>query len=171
MKPAVRVIVVSLVLAVALSAPARAGHSLGGGVEYLKTVGDIKDAEGFDSNAFGFIGSYQFSIALVKLEGDVEWVPDFGGSGKSLIQPQAYALIGGGLLYGGLGIGTGYIDGGWWSNPFYALRAGVNLGLAGVSVDVFGLYRFQNADYLDSVDQTDLDSITFGALLRFDLGK
>jgi hypothetical protein len=152
MKPAVRVIVVSLVLAVALSAPARAGHSLGGGVEYLKTVGDIKDAEGFDSNAF-------------------EWGPDFGGSGKSLIQPQAYALIGGGLLYGGLGIGTGYIDGGWWSNPFYALRAGVNLGLAGVSVDVFGLYRFQNADYLDSVDQTDLDSITFGALLRFDLGK
>jgi hypothetical protein len=163
-------IIVSLLFAGVIGAPAQAGHRLGGGVEYLKTLGDIKDTEEFDSNAFGFLGSYQYSAGLFKIEGDVEWVPDFGGSSKSLFQPQAYVLIGG-LIYGGAGIGTGYIDGDWWSDPFYALRAGVDFTLGGLDLDAFALYRFQDVEYLEGFGKSDLDSITFGAVVRFGLGK
>lgn len=163
---------ISLALLGALVPPANAGHRVGGGLEYLRTLGDIKDdptVPEFDENAFGFIASYQYATGLFKLEGDVEWILDYGGSDKSLIQPQAYALIGG-LIYGGVGIGTGYFDGDWWSDPFYALRAGVDLALGGLDLDVFAVYRFQDTEMLEGMGKSDLDSITFGALVRFQIG-
>lgn len=148
---------------------ATAGSSLGAGIHYLRTVGGIKDDPNIDWNAdsFGFVGSYQFSLPLVKIEGDLEWVPDFGGSDKSLFQPQAYGLIGG-LLYGGLGIGVGHFDGDWL-DPFYALRAGVSLGLTKLSVDVNINYRFQSTDVGEVVRDADLDQFTLGAIVRFDI--
>jgi hypothetical protein len=154
----------------ALAAPAEAGHRLGGGLEYLETLGDIKDAEGFDSSAFGFLASYQHAGPLLKLEADVEWLLDYGGTDKSLIQPQAYVLLGQ-LFYGGVGIGIGSFDGEWQSDPFYALRAGADIALGGVDLDVFGLYRFQDAEVIEGLDESDLDSVTFGALLRLDVGR
>jgi hypothetical protein len=144
---------------------ASAGSSLGAGIHYLRTVGDIKDQPDWDSNAVGFLGSYQLSFPLVKIEGDLEWVPNFGGSDKSLFQPQAYGLIGG-LIYGGLGIGTGRFDGDWL-DAFYALRAGVSLGLAGIAVDGFLSYTFQSSKFSDFVDEVSLDQFTLGAIARF----
>jgi hypothetical protein len=154
------VVLVSLTLAV----PATAG--LGVGVHYLKTVGDIKDSAGWDKNALGFIGSYQHGAGLLKLEGDVEWVNDYGGSDHSMIEPQAYALVGN-HLYGGAGIGIGYIDDGWQDAPFYALRAGYALGLTSLTLDGFASYRFQNANALQGLTSEDLDTITFGLIARF----
>ena len=104
----------------------------------------------------------------VHFEGDVEFVPDYLGSDEMLYQPQAYALIGG-LIYGGAGIGIGYLDGEWFDNPFYALRAGVDLPVGNLHVDVNANYRFLSSKAFDSVDDKDLDSVTFGAIVRFDL--
>ena len=147
-----------------LTVPAFAG--LGAGVHYLKTVGDIKDDPNWDKNAFGLIGSYQHGAGLLKLEGDVEWVNNYGGTDHSMIEPQAYALIGS-HLYGGAGIGIGYIDNGWQDAPFYALRAGYVLGLSSLALDGFASYRFQKVDALQGLTSDDLDTVTFGLIARF----
>ena len=158
-------LVVSLVLAGALAAPAQAAGRFGGGLHYLRTLGDIKDNDEFDENAFGFLASYQYDFLVLKVEGDVEWILDYGGSGNALIQPQAYALLGN-FIYGGVGIGIGYFDGEWWSDPFYALRAGANLTLAGLDFDAYVLYRFQDAEVFEGFGEQDLNSLTFGAQIR-----
>ena len=166
MKRYVTVAVFAVVLAtLSLTVPAAAG-SLGAGIHYLKTVGDIKDSAGWDKNALGFIGSYQHGAGLVKLEGDVEYINDYGGSDHSMIEPQAYALVGN-SLYAGAGIGIGYIDDGWQDAPFYALRAGYALGLTSLKLDGFASYRFQNANALQGLDSEDLDTVTFGVIARF----
>ena len=159
-----------LLLSAAAAGPVGAELYIGGGIEYLRTLGDIKDEDEFDPNALGFIVSLLGDAGPIRLEGDLEWIPDFGGTGENLIQPQAYAMIGT-LIYGGAGIGTGYFDGEWWEEPFYALRAGANLKLAGIDLDVFALYRFLDAEVLEELGESDLDSITFGAMIRFSLGR
>ncbi len=169
MRRSLCLLVVSLVLAGALAAPALAAGKFGGGVHYLNTLGDIKDDDEFDENALGFLASYQHDFLMLKVEGDVEWILDFGGTGNALIQPQAYALLGD-FIYGGVGIGTGYFDGEWWSEPFYALRAGVDFNLGGMDLDAYALYRFQNTDVFEDLEDVDLNSITFGAQIRFQLG-
>ena len=169
MRRSLCLLIVSLVLAVALAAPAQAGQRIGGGVHYLKTLGDIKDTPEFDDNAFGFLASYQYATAMFKVEGDVEWILDYGGSSNALIQPQAYLLLGD-MIYGGAGIGIGYFDGEWWSDPFYALRAGVDFTLGGLDLDAYALYRFLDTEVFEDFGTQDLDSITFGALIRFSIG-
>ena len=166
MRHPVAIALFAVVLATsALTAPAAAG-SLGAGVHYLKTVGDIKDDPNWDKNALGFIGSYQHGAGLLKLEGDVEWINDFGGTDHSMIQPQAYVLVGS-SLYAGAGIGIGYIDNGWQDSPFYALRAGYALPLAAFKLDGFASYQFQNTKALEGLTSDDLDSVTFGLIARF----
>lgn len=169
MKRSLKMVALVLAVLVVFSVQAQAGHRIGGGVQYLKTLGDIKDHPDFDEHAFGFLASYQFAAGLFKIEGDIEWIPDFGGTDKSLWQPQAYALLGG-LIYGGVGIGSGYFDGDWFSEPFYALRVGVDLALGGLDFDVFTLYRFQDAEFYQDLGESSLDSLTFAALIRFAIG-
>lgn len=146
--------------------PLQAGTRFGGGIHYLRTLGDIKDTPGFDENAMGFMGSALLTTPLIKIEGDIEYIPNFGIDNKDMWQPQAYALIGN-FIYGGVGIGIGYIDGGWQDNPFYALRAGVDFFLAGLDLDAFASFRFQKVNDLKYSGNDDLNSITFGVLVRF----
>jgi len=153
------------VVLVTFAVPAVAG-SLGAGVHYLKTVGDIKDDPNWDKNALGFIGSYQHGAGLLKLEGDVEWINDFGGTDHSMIQPQAYVLVGS-SLYAGAGIGIGYINDSWQDSPFYALRAGYAMPLGAFKLDGFASYQFQNTKALEGLTSDDLDSVTFGLIARF----
>ena len=47
-----------------------AGTRFGGGIHYLKTMGDIKDHPDFDDNAIGFMGSVLFTGPLARLEDD-----------------------------------------------------------------------------------------------------
>jgi hypothetical protein len=131
-------------------------------------VGDIKDDENIDDSNFNFVASAKFPGGLFSFEADVEFVPDYLGSDEMLYQPQLFALIGG-MLYGGAGIGWGYIDGEWFDDPFYALRAGVDFPLGSLHLDVNANYRFLTTSAFDEVDDEDLDSVTFGAILRFDL--
>ncbi len=163
-----RLALASLVLAAAVltSLPRPAEGGIGVGVHYLKTVGDMKNTAGFDENSLGLIGSYQHSISMLRLEGDVEWINNYGGSDHSMIQPQAYVLIGS-RLYGGAGIGIGYIDNSWQDAPFYALRAGLTFPLAKLELDAFASYQFQNASTLQGLTNEDLDAVTFGLIARF----
>jgi hypothetical protein len=163
----VRAIVWLAVLPVLLlAAPTdAAGLRLGGGVHYLRTVGDIKDDADFDENSLGFLGSLMLPLPLVRVEGIVEWIPDYGGQ-NSMIQPQAWALLGTGL-YAGVGVGIGYSDGEWQENEFWALRAGLNLPLGGLDLDGFATYRIQSTAELEGLGKKDLDAVTFGAILRF----
>ena len=70
-------------------------------------------------------------------------------------------------IYGGAGIGIGHIKGEWQSDPFYALRAGVDLPLTLMDFDVFGTYQFQKVQDVKNLTGDDLDSVTFAAVVRF----
>ncbi len=162
---------VAVIAALCVLFTASASHALftlGAGIHYLKTVGDIKDAPAFDSNAYNLVASAQMSLLMFKIEADVEWVPDYGGSDESLLMPQALVLFGG-MIYGGAGIGSGYIDGEWFDKPFYSLRLGVDIPLGPVGVDINANYRFMDTKVFESADEEDLDSVTFGAIVRFKL--
>ena len=164
-----RMLVMGLLVAlVAISSSPAFAIQLGGGIHYLATVGDIKDAESIDDSNFNFVASAKFPFGPLKLDTDVEFVPDYRGSDEMLYQPQVFALLGG-LIYGGAGIGFGYIDGEWFDNPFYALRAGVDLPVGKLHLDINANYRFLSTEALESADEEDLDSVTFGAIVRFDL--
>lgn len=147
-----------------------AGANLGAGIHYLHNVGDI-DANGIDleKNSIGIVGSIMGGFAFLNLEGQVEYISNYAGSDESMWIPQGWALIGS-VLYGGAGIGIGNFDGEWQDDPFYALRAGVNLPLGALGLDMYGTYHFWNDDAFDDVNDEDLDSVTFAALLRFNLG-
>jgi len=153
-------------LVLGFAAGASAGMRLGGGIHYLRTVGDLKDTPEFDANSLGFLGALKYKGGLFTVEGAVEVIPDYVGSDKVLWQPQAHLLIGG-LIYGGAGIGIGYMSDFGWQDPFYALRAGVDFMLGPVDLDVFASYRFQKSDDLAVLEQDDLDAITFGVLINF----
>jgi hypothetical protein len=176
-----RIGIVFMLAAIALGASgaadlASAGqHRIGGGLHYLRNLADIQDDpninldDEWDNNSFGILGSYQYSGGMLKFEGDVEYVFDYAGTSESMWIPSAWVLAGG-MIYGGAGVGIGYIDGEWQNDPFYALRAGVDLTLAKFDLDIFGTYQFQSDEDLKNLTGEDLDSLTFAALLRFDIG-
>jgi hypothetical protein len=147
-----------------------AGASIGGGVHYLHNVNDIdNNGVDLDKNSIGVVGSLMGGFSLLKLEGQVEHISNYLGSNEAMWIPQGWALLGS-VVYAGAGIGIGHIDGDWQNDPFYALRAGVNLPLGPVSLDTYGTYHFWNDDAFNDVNGDDLDSVTFAALLRFNLG-
>jgi hypothetical protein len=148
------------------------GSRIGGGLHYLRNLADIQDDSGidWDNNSFGIIGSFQHQTTLLKLEADVEYVFNYAGTDEAMWIPSGWALLGQ-TIYAGAGIGVGYIDGEWQNDPFYALRAGVDLPLGGMSLDVFGTYQFQKDEDFEDLTGEDLDSVTFAAVLRFPLGN
>ena len=163
-----RILFVTLLGTLALGVPTSApAAQLGAGLHYLRAVNDIDADDEIDKNDFAIFGSITHSFVMVRVEGQLEIVPDYLESGNALLQPAAYGLISGGLFYGGVGIGIGYLDGEWASDPFYALRAGVELGLGGLAVDAFLSYRFQSASFGEGVEDFDLDSVTLAAQVKF----
>jgi hypothetical protein len=151
-------------------ATAEAQFSLGGGIHYNRNLGDITNDGQIDlsQNSVSLLASGAYDLGLLKLDGQVEYIFDHVGTDEAMWQPSLW-LLAGGLVYGGAGIGVGYTDGEWQSDPFYALRAGVDLALGGVDLDVYGSYRFQGSEDLESLTGEDLDSITFAAIVRFAL--
>lgn len=138
----------------------------GAGVHYMKTVGSISDEEEFDEDALNLLLAAKMPLGLITVEFDSEWALDYGGSDNTLWMPQVFGLVGQ-FIYGGVGIGTGYVDGEWFDNPVYTLRAGVNFPLGRFAVDVNANYQFMSSRALENADSDDLDSVTFGAVLWF----
>lgn len=159
----------SLIVVVGTAAPAAAAQ-FGVGLNYLHTLedlGDVDSTNDFSQDDFSIFGSVTVPVALVRIEGDLEWVPGYLGGDSDLWQPQVYAFLPLGLLYGGIGMGIGHLDGNWASNPFYALRAGIEFGLGGLAADAFLTYRLQSANFGEASENLDLDALILGAQVKF----
>jgi len=161
-----------LVLGVVLfsgSAWADSAHRLGGGLRYWVALDDI-DVDNVDEDGFSLVISYQYIMAdFFKLEADVEFLDKgYAGAEKSVWSPQAYFLIGKGL-YGGAGVGINYSDGDFADSAFFALRAGFDLEvLPSIFLDINANYRFEKWDFDRIEEDLDTDTITLGAILRYE---
>lgn len=170
MKRVLIALLVGVTVVTAVGVPSASAVSVGGGIHYLRNLGDIDESGiDLDKNSIGIVGSIMADAAFLRLEGQAEYISDYAGSDEAMWIPQGWALIGG-MLYAGAGIGIAHFDGDWQDDPFYGLRAGVNLPLGAIDLDTYATYLFWNDDAFKDVTGEDLDSITFAALLRFDLG-
>jgi len=159
--------IVPLILALFLLPAARAADSvqrLGAGVNYWSCIDDI-DVDDVDEDGFSYFASYQFRATLIGLEADVEFLPDMFG--EDAIAPAGYLLVGK-AIYAAAGIGIVNFDGEWAEEPFYALRAGLDLEvLPSIFLDVSASYRFNSETKLDdAIDDIDTDTVFLGAAVR-----
>jgi len=159
---------IAAALLVSAVGTARAGRTIGGGIHYLRNLGDITNSGtvSLDQNSYSVLASIKNDLGMLKIDGQVEYIFDHVGTGHEMWQPSVW-LLAGGMLYGGAGIGIGYTNGDWQANPFYALRAGVEVPLGGLALDGYGTYQFQSDAELKNLTGEDLDSVTFAAVLRF----
>ncbi len=144
-------------------------HRIGGGVHYWVAIEDI-DEDDVDEDGFAFIFSYQYLMAgFFKLEGNLEFLDKgYAGSDEFVLSPQLYLLAGRGL-YGGAGIGINYSDGDFADEPFFALRAGFDFEiLPSIFLDIHANYRFEKWDFEKIEDDIDTDTVTVGAIVRFE---
>lgn len=146
-------------------------HQIGGGVHYWQAVENI-DTDDIDKNGLSYLASYRYNPAtLFALQLEFEVFPKgFMGLRDDVYSPQGMIVLGS-VLYAGLGVGTYYYDGDFADDPFYILRAGVDLEvLPRVHVDVNGNYQFTDfASLKDIEDNVDTDTITLGAAIRIEL--
>ena len=162
-----------LIVAATSTTATIANAGLGVGLHYLRNLGAHRRRREPGSEQ-GFVWSdriVQEQVGgLLSFEAQVEYIFDYAGTGEDMWIPSGW-LLAGKFIYGGAGIGIGHTDGEWQSDPFYALRAGVNLPLGGLSLDAYGTYQFWSNDDLEGLTGEDLDSVTFAAVLRFGGGK
>ncbi|MEI6807538.1 MAG: hypothetical protein WCN95_02360 [bacterium] len=138
-------------------------HRLGAGVHYNASVTSLGD--GFDSSGLSYLISYQFVPAsFFKLEANVEILPSSLTGSETAYVPQVYALLGG-IIYGGLGIGVAYSDGEFAKDPIYNIRAGLDIPISKIHIDVNANYGFTDFDQLSDLNS---DNITIGLLARYE---
>jgi hypothetical protein len=143
-------------------------NRLGAGANYWVALENLDDEDirDLDENGFSYYASYQYWPTLLGLELQVEMYPDWMGQDDAYA-PQAYLLLGS-TLYAGAGVGIMYFQDDWADDPFYALKAGLNLELIpNLFLDVSANYRFKDSTQFDD-DSSDIDTDTvfLGAALR-----
>jgi len=158
------VVLLASVVVIGLCQPAAAEmkQRVGLGVHYYEKLGDIEYSQ-VEEDGLGWMLTYQWrSGALLALEADVELLPEgFGGLEKEVLAPKAYVIVGA-WIYGAVGVGIYYSDGEFADDPFYALRAGVDLPvLPFLYVDVNVEYRFEEWNTLEGQD-IDEDTLELG---------
>ncbi len=159
---------ISLLFLVCVNTQAYAGtHRLGGGVNYWVAVEDV-DFENIDDNGLSYLVSYQYWPSLIGLEADLEILPD--KYGETAFAPEVFILLGR-SIYAGVGVGIEFRDSEFAEEPFFALRVGLNLELLpAISLDIYGLYRFNDTAELDNLrENIDTDTVFLGAMVRLDL--
>lgn len=138
-------------------------HRLGAGARYNAAAESLE--EGFDADGLSYLLSYQFvPTEIFKLEANLEIIPAALTGGEMAFVPQAYALLGS-TLYAGLGIGIAYSDGEFGSDPIYNIRAGIDLPLGSIHIDLNANYRFSDFDQLSDFST---DYIQVGLLGRYE---
>jgi hypothetical protein len=171
-KTPLALVILSVLLCAAAARPAAADSWVGVGLHSWRTVDDLHD-EGFGDirrSGVSYLVSYQYVPgALLKFEVDGEYFDKgFGGATHAAFSPQAYVLVGG-LIYGGVGIGTTFSHdfSNDVSSPFYIARVGVNLHLIPrFSLDINANYHF-NAFH--ELNDASTGTVTLGAAVRFKL--
>lgn len=168
MKKAIGVLLALLCVSV-FTLPAAAQESrLGGGVNYWRAIDDVD--EDFDEDGLSFLASYQYCPSeMFRIEADLEVFPDgVFGRGETDYAPQAFAILGS-WIYAAVGAGIYYFGDpikDWADDPFYVLRAGLDLEVLpdALHLDIYGRYQF--ADWGD-ID-VDTDTAILGACARFE---
>ena len=142
-------------------------HRLGFAWQWWQTIDDI-DFDNFDQKGYTYGLTYQYKPSLFGCQLDLDFSNQkLGARSRTVISPVAYALFGG-LIYGGLGIGSNYASDNW-TDPFYALKLGVDLKLFNkFHFDVNANYRFEDWDYDEVIDDIDTDTITLGLAVRYE---
>ena len=170
MKNLVLVILVCCVPALTLT-PAVVGageHRLGAGLQYWASLESIEQ-EGIDESGFGGVISYQYRFAIFfALEADLEILgKGYAGARDTVYTPMGYFLFGK-ILYGGVGVGVNYSDGEWAQDPTFGLRLGLDFPIfPSLYLDVNANYRFQRWELEEIQKDIDIDTITMGAMLRY----
>ena len=162
-------LVISGLAVLVLATASFGGSRIGAGMHYWKTLDDIDLGE-IDESGVSWIVTYQYGApSLIKFQADLEIFPEkFAGFQETALAPQVFVILGS-VIYGGVGIGTYYVDGDFADNPFYLLRAGLDLELVPkLFLDINANYRFENWENIDEqLEDIDTDVITLGAALRF----
>lgn len=169
MKNALVLVLLTSIFAAAPSAMAADAHRFGVGANYWVALEDIEvEGKEFDEDGLSYLASYQYWPSLLGMEVAVEFLPD--RFGESAFAPEAYLLLGK-SIYCGVGVGIMYSDSKFAEEPFYALRAGLNLDiLPGIYLDISGNYRFNDsAELKDENTDIDTDTVFLGAALRLAL--
>lgn len=150
---------------------AEPSHRLGAGAHYWISMDDV-EVDDVKDTGLAYMFSYQYSTgALLLFEANLEVFPeDMTGTDKNLYAPQAFILLGG-AIYGGLGAGYFYYDGEFSGDPFYILRAGLNMEiLPSIYLDINANYHFTDIGTIKDVgDDIDTDTLTLGAMVRFEI--
>jgi hypothetical protein len=144
-----------------------AEHRFGIGANYWSSIDDIKENDGdIDDDGFSFIGMYQYWPSLLGFGLEAEFLPD--RFGETAIAPAAYVFVGK-AIYAGAGIGITYSDSDFADQPFFALRAGLDLEIIPrIHVNIYGNYRFNDkAEFNDDDTDIDTDTIFLGAAVLF----
>ncbi len=143
-------------------------NRLGGGANYWVVLEDLdkEDVRDLNEDGLSYFASYQYWPSLLGLELQVEMFPDWIGKDDAFA-PQAYLLLGS-TIYAAAGVGILYFDDDWADDPFYALKAGINLELfPSLFLDIAANYRFNNeTQFKDENTNIDTDTVFLGAALR-----
>lgn len=152
-----------LLFCLASTPAADQAHRIGAGVNYWVALDDL-DSD-FDEEGLSYLATYQYRPTLIGFQADVEFLPDLFG--EDAIAPAAYLLVGS-AIYAAAGAGILNVDGDWAEEPFFALKAGLDLELLpSIYLDISASYRFNyGIDLDDAVDEIDTDTVFLGAGLR-----
>lgn len=159
------------VLGLVSAANAGMTQRIGAGATYWHTLDEIKDARDYDQDGMAWFLSYQCKpVWLLFLEVQVAQMPEgYLAASEAVYAPEALLGVEFLFIYGAVGIGAYYTDGEWSDDPFYDLRAGVNLGLLPfLKLDLYGNYRFMDFEELDVKEDVNADTLMFGAALRLE---
>ena len=155
-------------LLISSSADAQIHHRVGLGFHYWKALEDV-DFEDIDEDGLGWLISYKLATSsMLKFQMDLEVMPrGYGGSDHRVVAPLGYVLAGSGI-YAALGLGIHYTDGDFADKPFFALRTGLDFELLpSIFTDVNINYRFETWDFDEVRDKISTDTVTLGAVVRF----
>ena len=104
---------------------------------------------------------------LLSFSADVEVLPeDDAGLDEALIAPQLFLAVGKDI-YAGLGTGIYFQDGEYADQPFYSIKAGIDLELFPfVYLDFSADYRFRDWEFIGLSDGFMLEDLALGGMLR-----
>jgi hypothetical protein len=154
----------ALILAAGASTGLAGDMRLGAGANYWTVLDDL-DAEDVDDSGFSYLGTFQYRGDFVGVELDLEFLPS--RFEEDFIAPQAYVILGS-AIYAAAGLGILYANEEFANEPFFALKAGLDLEIAPqLFLDLSANYRFNDTAELGNRDtDIDTDTVFLGAALR-----
>ncbi len=162
-------VIAAFVLLAGVSSVLADGFEIGVGANYWYSIEEVED-QAFDRDGLGWMITSRVPLAKYLAIGlEIEQTPEnFAFLEDKLYMPAAYAILGRGI-YIGLGVGTYYYDGDFYSDVWYALRAGLEVPILTrhLVLDVNVNYRVEEWSGIKEADDfVDSDTLMIGAAIR-----